>query len=207
MTMRAGLKFLVGLFAAEKAPYMVAAFMAAAAWTVVRTTDRLAGLPLVEYQVQSEDHAQGQRSVVRLRNLAQSTFPCFQLTVAAVSSSPLRFEISKPHAVTILGGVRSGVSRIALEPELVVFSITDFAPSADIEVAIFSQGSGEPKLLASVCAGASQATPRLPQLAKRSIESLLVEHELVVLWGGLLVWLLLVVGMLGAQKSTPLWRD
>ena len=196
-------RFLFDLFAAEKAPYLVALFIAAVGWTIVRTTDRMSATPLVEYLVQTQVTAgNSSHTTVRVRNITTSVrFSCFELTVASVRNSSLRFDPSQPHGLVIRGGVLSKVSKSATEPELARFIVQDFNPGADLEIGLKTAGNDSPRLLASPCLPTSKENVE-PVLIERSPTSRLVEHELFFLWLGLLTWLVLILLMFAAQRSS-----
>lgn len=199
------------VLAAEKAPFMLALFFAAAGWTVVRSTDRLSTLPLAEYQVSTAiDDQRVERTAIRLRNITSSSrFGCFNLTVAAAANSPFRIDVSKSHSLIIGGGVLSRVSRVAWEREIARFDIQEFAPGADIEIVLRSQGGDEPRLLVSSCQTEMPASSAAePILVKKSLKSWLVENEILILWALLGVWLVALIAMFGAQRrSKAEWRD
>lgn len=195
--------FISDMLAAEKAPYLVAAFIAAAAWTIVRTTDRLGALPLTEYQLRSDSESgRLQTTDIRLRNITTSgKFPCFGIAIASAGEPTISFDPTASHSVVIRGGVLSRVSKTAIEKEIATFTITDFAPGADVEIKLPTIGSGRPRLVVAACGGANRTEqPALPLLIERSAQSFLVEHELGVLWAGLAIWLALILVMFLAQQ-------
>lgn len=211
--------FLVDIFGAEKAPYMLTIFIAAAGWTIVRTTDRLTGLPLAEYRVSEEGATDPHRMAIRLRNITSAVkFGCFNLTVASATNSSLRFDVTKPHSILIRGGVLAKVAKQSLDADVALFKVQDFAPGADVELSWIVVGVDEPRLLISSCsadrkgdstnAKDSRAGDSEPILIRRSIKSMLVEYEMYVLWCGLAVWLaLLLVTFLAGRHTVPSGKD
>jgi hypothetical protein len=201
-------RFFGRALAAEKAPWFLALFFAALGWTVVRSTDKLSSLPLVEFQIREDFSTDGAPAqAVRLRNITNAArFQCFVLSVVPIGDSILRFNVDKPHSVVVRGAVLTRVSRVALEADAAQFSIRDFSPGADVEIAFSASRVGPAGIFVSPCPS-SNAGDKVtdPVLVPRSLTSLLVEHESAVLWSGLAVWLILMTLGFGASqcRSTP----
>lgn len=207
----------------EKAPYIVTLFVAAAAWTVVRTTDRLASVPFVEYTVGSEAVTGKQpRLAIRLRNVtAASRFDCFELSVVKRDGQRLEFGEAGNQTVRVRGTVATLVKFIKSDRDEWGVIVTNMSPGADLTLGIpvkTQLADERPAVLVSACPGAMansgdrgersnkespksapQAMP--PILLESSITTFFVAYELVLLWSGLAGWLLLLLPYTRSERT------
>lgn len=211
---------LVKLFASEKAPYIVTLFVAAVAWTSVRTAERLSGTPFVEYRIDDQRTDKGRSLEFRLRNITQSAmFPCFQLMVASADVQSLALQPSEQWDQVIRGTVLVlGTYQRAVRDEAVI-EIENLFPGGDFAVRIPVKGTGDPRLLARNCAPkqssgvASSAEPSKskpaaasqapPILVPRSARTFFLEWEMAILWAALASWGILMLAVLLVKPRRP----
>src|SRR5258708_4346482 len=133
----------------DKAPYLITLFVAALAWTVVRTVDRLSGLPVIQYQmsVQSTDFVDsqsGQMSTIRLRNITSTT--TFECMIFVVQAEPPggKYVFDKPaDSRYIVRGSAVASGTVTVEtPYLVQIKLQRFFPGGDIEFGVTSFSNG-----------------------------------------------------------------
>ena len=195
----------------EKAPFIVTLFVAALSWTAIRTADRLAGTPFIEYRIsesQSENKRPGME--LRLRNITPaSRFDCFRLTIAARQLETLRFGDPKEQRHRIRGTVLSLLTATRSKDTEWEIRATNLAPGADIEIFIPTVGIGTPLVLVQPCAiqAEEESEPVKGIEVKKEKEgtkadapviiawgptTMFVEYEIAILWSALLLWLLLI---------------
>lgn len=214
------LSSLVKLLASEKAPYIVTLFVAAVAWTSVRTAERLSGTPFVEYRIDDQRTDKGRSLEFRLRNITQSAmFPCFQLMVVPADVQSLELQPSEQWDQIIRGTVLVlGTYQRAVRDEAVI-EIENLFPGGDFAVRIPVKGTGDPRLLATSCAATQSsspapsaetskpkpaaAPPAPPILVPRSARTFFVEWEMAILWAALASWGILMLVVLLAKPRRP----
>jgi hypothetical protein len=217
---------LVHFLASDKAPYIVTLFVAAVAWTSVRTADRLSGTPFVEYRITDQRSDAGRTLEIRVRNITQSAmFPCFQLMVASPDSRSLTLLPSDQWDQVIRGTVLVlGSPKRAVHDEAVI-EIQNLYPGGDFAVKLPVKGAGDPRLLAKGCAPMPAApsdsgadankskalglSPAPPILIPLSARTFFVEWEMTILWATLVLWgvLMLVVQLAKANPPAPIVVD
>jgi len=198
---------LVRSLRADKAPYVVTLFVAALGWTALRTSDRLSNFPFVEYSF-SEDSAN--TAAVRLRNVTSGqTFHCF--IVEQVTQG--KFGADVDQRVIYWGSVAADVKLAYAGGMNWRWEIKNFMPGADVSLGAPWKKQAQLKVLVRPCEmslgytnGKEQeggGKPGLtPVLIGRSVVTWYVEHELGVLWSGLVAWLFALIG-LNALQQTP----
>lgn len=200
----------------EKAPYIVTLFVAAVAWTSVRTAERLSSTSFIEYRLDNVQSGSGRTVEVRLRNITQnSVFPCFQLMIASPDAKQLTFGASETWDQLLRGTVLVlGSPKRAVADEAVV-EIQNLYPGGDFAVRIPAKGTADPRLLVRGCtpslappstsgdhdkAKSSSGSNPVPILVPWSARTFFVEWEMAILWLALVLWGLL---MLAANLSRP----
>jgi hypothetical protein len=205
-------------FLTDKAPYIITVFFAALAWTVVRTVDRLSGLPVIQYQtsVQSTDFLDsqaGQMSTIRLRNITSAT--TFECLIFVVQAEPpgSTYVFDKPaDSRYIVRGTAVASGTVTVEtPYLVQIKLERFWPGSDIEFGVTSFGNGAMTTKVQRCrtedepqsafagvgvVGKPEKDSPFPVLLENGWQTSFVEHETYWLWGALLLWGLLLVILL-----------
>lgn len=202
----------------DKASYIITVFVAALAWTVVRTVDRLSGLPVIQYQtsVQSTDFVDsqtGQMSTIRLRNITlATTFECLILVVQAEPPGSA-YVFDKPAENRyILRGTAVASGTVTVEtPYLAQIKLQKFWPGSDIEFGVTSFGNGamstkvqrcrsedepQPSSAGVSVAGKREKDPPFPVLLENGWQTSFVEHETYWLWGALASWAVLLAILL-----------
>lgn len=222
-----GLSFAKDFFISEKAPYVVTLFVAALAWTTVRTSDRLSSVPFVEYRITPERSESGQSGVeLRLRNVtAASKFDCFLLLLAPHKDASLKFGDLKDMDVRLRGTVLARPEPTHANEYEWEIKISKMSPGADLSLFIPSSGSGNAAVLVSPCPNeVSTAVPAADNEAKKGVEkneapksaapsppiliersglTFFVEYEIAILWVGLGGWLLLMLVSGKKPKMQP----
>lgn len=210
-----GIDFAKGLLTNEKAPYLVTLFVAALAWTIVRTTDRLGSVPFLEYRTETEAAATGigGRFGLRLRNVSVgSRFECFEIRFVKRTDQQLEFGDAAEQGARIQGTVLALPKVTKAEPDEWVVSVTSMSPGADLTIYVPVKrliANEFPAILASTCPGTPDTSdglkatkdehaPKstasgLPILLKHSPTTFFVEYELPILWAALIGWLLLLL--------------
>lgn len=200
---------------AEKAPYVVTLFVAVLGWTALRTSDRLSNTPFVEYSVQNQSTGEtsgGYLATVRLRNVTSAqTFDCFiveQLTRG-------NFGEAVNQRVVYRGAVASNATVSVAQPRNWQWQVKDFMPGTDISLSAPMRAPADFKVLVRPCENAGAAAnatekegggkPKraTPIFLERSMVTWYVEHELAVLWGGLVAWLFFLIFLNGLRQPTP----
>jgi hypothetical protein len=171
-----GFNFARGALMNEKAPYIVTLFVAALSWTVIRTADRLAGVPFVEYRITTVLNDAGVHGIdVRLRNITQaSRFDCFTITLATRRRDCLKFGDPMHQRHQLRGSVFASFTVKRAKPDEWEIEAASVSPGADIALFVPASGEGVPALLASACdttvtsAGASKDEGGKKEIAKSS---------------------------------------
>jgi hypothetical protein len=213
------LAFLGRAIRAEKAPYVMTVFVAAVAWTSIRTADRLSSVAFIEYELGSPGAGRDQKVEIRLRNITQAAvFPCFIMTVASADPSTLAFGPSEQWDQILRGTVLvQGTPRRAEKDEAEI-EIKNFSPGADFALRLPTLGQGSPRLLVRECSaltaepssGESKADKKdkpssgaPPILVHRSLATFFVEWEIAVLWSILAAWGVALAVALSLRKTEP----
>jgi hypothetical protein len=209
------------LFTSEKAPYIATLFVAALSWVTVRTIDRLTGTPFIEYRITQGSSDTGASGVVlRIRHITESSrFECVLLTVATRAQETLKFGDPLEQRHGIRGTALTLLTVRITKPDEWVVEATNVAPGTDNTLFIPTSGSGSPVAMVQPCvprsevaegaaeAGAEKGEQRAagqgPVLIEAGVRTFLVQHELELLWGALLAWLLLLIPYASAHKQTP----
>lgn len=196
---------------AEKAPYVITLFVALLGWTALRTSDRLHETPFVEYQTTTFSTAPGSKgnfAAIRLRNVTSGqTFDCFILEQLASA----KFGDSTDQRIIYRGNVAANTTLLKAAPANWQWEVRDFMPGADLELGAPTVGSEPWNVLVRPCQeaprpanakeGSVKSKGSTPVLMERSLVTRYVEHELPVLWAGLVLWLLFLV-YLNAKRSS-----
>lgn len=195
---------LVSSLQAEKAPYVVTLFVAALGWTALRTSDRLLQTPFVEYQTKKDvvpHTGSGKYALVQLRNVTTiQSYECFLLEFvgpsSAFDSGATNFHIAYNGTVAVNVGV------ITNSDSNWRFKVQDFMPGADVVVGVLANERAPFRVMVRPCEATPSVDPKdeskakrnvTPVLLERSFHTWYVEYELLVLWVGLLLWLLMLV--------------
>lgn len=211
-------RILPGLSAAlraDKAPYVVTLFIGALCWTGLRTSERLADSPMVEYQLSHQSIRGAGGDVfsyahLRLRNTThKKIFECFKIDVVSKNSSLI--DNADNQTLTYIGNVGTTATVVISKNSIWQWSITNFAPGADIILGIPMVGFSLPKLLVRPCSPTQSSvgpnapdSPPPPTLIERSMVTFYVEHEMPILWAGLMFWLLTLVALNSLNQPTPI---
>lgn len=197
----------------DKAPLYVSMFFAALAWTLVRTVDRIAATPIVEYKV--DPHSQSFASDgpdrvigVHFRNMSASRpIDCLYVFLGvpmknSASDPTLKLNKFTPSVLRINGPVFANVTIQFATTSNAEVELTNFPLGADIELGIRASGEDNLRVRARTCAqpkttGVSAA---MPVMLERSATTRLIEHELHVLWAGLVLWSLVLLGLATARS-------
>lgn len=198
----------------DKAPYIITVFVAALAWTVVRTVDRLSGLPVIQYQTSVHstdflDSQAGQMSAIRLRNITSTT--TFECLIFVVQAEPPggAYVFDKPaDSRYIVRGTAVSSGTVTVEtPYLVQIKLERFWPGSDIEFGVTSFGNGAMTTKVQRCrtedepqrafagvsvVGKPEKDSPFPVLLENGWQTSFVEHETYWLWGTLLLWAVLL---------------
>ena len=209
----------------DKAPYIITVFVAALAWTVVRTVDRLSGLPVVQYPTSAQstdflDSQAGQISTIRLRNITSAT--TFECLIFVVQAEPPggAYVFDKPaDSRYIVRGTAVATGTVTVEtPYLVQVKLERFWPGSDIEFGVVSIGNGAMTTKVQRCRAEDEPQPAFagisvvekpekdspfPVLLENGLQTSFVEHETYWLWGALLLWaaLLAILLMVSACRG------
>lgn len=202
----------------DKAPYIITIFVAALAWTVVRTVDRLSALPVIEYQTSAQssdflDSQPGQMSTVRLRNITLAT--TFECLIFVVQADPPggAYVFGRPaDSRYIVRGTAIASGAVTVEtPYLAQIKVTKFWPGSDLEFGVTSFGNGTISTKVQRCriedeshpasadtsvAGKPEKDSPFPILLEKGWQTSFVEHETYWLWGALLIWVALLAILL-----------
>lgn len=191
----------------DKAPLYVSFFFAALAWTLVRTVDRIAATPIVEYRVHphSETFAgDGPDRVVgvRFRNMTFARpVNCLIVFLSApmkksATEMPLEFTGVTPSTYRLNGHVFAKATAEILDTRSAQLNMKNFPPGADIEFGLRASGEGKLNVKASPCdSKGTEGAAAMPVILERSVKTRLIERELEVLWSGLALWALALVGL------------
>jgi hypothetical protein len=193
----------------DKAPLYVSFFFAALAWTLVRTADRIAATPIVEFSVQphSESFARdGPDRVigVRLRNMTLAhPVSCLVVYLNATSDIPFQFTAVTPSTYRINGHVHVRAYAQILDSSNAQFDLQSFPPGADVEFGLRAKGEGTLNIKAKPCDAptGTEAAATMPVIVERSVKTRLIERELQVLWSGLALWALALIGLAIARTG------
>lgn len=201
----------------DKAPYVVTLFIAALGWTALRTSDRLQQTPFIEYRTAQEAIQQkggAKYAVVQLRNVTTAhSFECFRLELVG---PPNAFTSTPANLYFAYRGTVAARAKVELaQASNWRWEVRDFASGADILVGAPLQGNSAFQVMVRPCDapavaeakdggkdGAKVKPPAAPVLLERSLQTWYVEYELLLLWIGLLLWLVALV-VINALKSTP----
>jgi hypothetical protein len=199
-----GFTFAKNFLINDKAPYIVTLFVAALSWTAIRTSDRLASVPFVEYRVEPQSGAGGVSGIeLRIRNITQaSRFDCFTITLVARRSESLILGDAAGQQHQLRGTVFASLTVKLAKPNEWEIEATNISPGADIALFVPATGIGKPAVLASSCAGvltveagakedeekkvkSKVSAGVLPVLVEQSRLTWFVEHEIAILWSAL----------------------
>jgi hypothetical protein len=221
-----GFQFIKDFLVNDKAPFVVTLFVAALSWTAIRTSDRLASIPFVEYHVEHEANRHGISGVaLRLRNItAASKFDCFLVTLSTRPTDSLKFGDPTKQQHQLRGTVFATLEAKASKPGEWNIEARDLGPGADISIFIPTTGTGEPALLGSACAqrttvfdaGQSESAEKkekpksapaaVPILVERSVSTQFVEHEIAILWLALTIWFILMLALFATAERAAQMR-
>jgi hypothetical protein len=221
-----GFKFIRSFLINDKAPFVVTLFVAALSWTAIRTSDRLASIPFIEYRTLLVKSEQGVSGIeLRLRNItAASKFECFLLTLVARRHDTLKFADPKDQQHRLRGTVFSSLKVTRSKVDEWDVEAKNLAPGADISLFVPATGAGEPAVLGSACANvptvfeasptegadkkaASKIAPEaVPILVERSFATRFVEYEIEILWLALSLWLILMLQLFAATERAERLR-
>lgn len=221
-----GFEFVRRFLVNEKAPFVVTLFIAALSWTAIRTSDRLASVPFIEYEVEPAKSEQGISGIeLRLRNITTaSKFDCFLLTLWTRRHDTLKFGDPKQQQHRLRGTVFATLAATPSKSGEWSIEAKNMAPGADITLFVPATGVGDPAVLGSACAqvttvldpdaseGSNQkAKPRntsdaVPILVERSLTTRFVEYEIKILWFALGLWLILMLALFAATERAERLR-
>jgi hypothetical protein len=216
------LRYVRDILISEKSPYIITIFFAALSWTIIRTVDELAGLPIIEYRTSPNEigfsgNYHSQVAGIRLRNITRNViFDCLIFSVQAYSENN-RYRFIRPATRRyILSGtsVVTGDSEVA-NTYFFQITIKNFYPGADIEFGVETSGQGQLRPRVIECphddiAKGDHATSEksgtkespFPVFLKQSMQTKFVENELFFLWTGLFVWLVLMILILWLGRTS-----
>jgi hypothetical protein len=168
----------------EKAPYIVTLIIAGLAWTITHIVDRLLATPMLTYQIQ-ELAENGKRSVyITLNNIERDrAFRDVRLTLTAAPGDSLSNPVIIPVEPASEGdqpGMQAG--------RTFDFKFPEIQPGGRFEISASYKGPTRPSLRISLANGSIYAV-------QPSTETFLVEHEIEVLTGLVVVWLITLVGV------------
>jgi hypothetical protein len=198
---------------AEKAPYVITIFVAVLGWTALRTSDRLQQIAFVEYQTESAPSAsgRGKDAVIRLRNVTTAqSFSCFILE----QLTPAKFGDGADQRIRYRGTVAAKTTLLKAAEANWQWEVRDFSPGADLELGAPLQEGAKWNVLVRPCdpspivaakkdadkKEAAADKPSAPVFIEKSMVTWYVEHELTVLWAGLVLWLALLI-YLNSRRS------
>ncbi|MGV3572450.1 MAG: hypothetical protein ACO1PB_17755 [Ramlibacter sp.] len=197
---------------------MITLFIAALGWTGLRTSDRLTSSPFVEYELSertvsvrpAQPSTTTKRAALRIRNITHDhAFGCFKIDFVG-SRKGAKLGHSDDQDQIYVGNVGATASVVISQPMLWQWEIKDFLPRADLVLLVPFDGTDLPRLLVRPCEsrvpgapgsyGGSPGGALAPALLPRSVLTRYVEHELMVLWTALGLWLLALVWMTSQKQ-------
>lgn len=198
----------------DKAPLYVSFFFAALAWTLVRTVDRIAATPIVEYRVHPHSETfigDGPDRVigVRFRNMTLARpVNCLIVNLSAQTKKsademPLEFTKMTPSTYRLNGHVLAKATAEVLDARSAQLNMKNFPPGADIEFGVRANGTGKLNVKASPCEDSkgTEGAAAMPVILERSLKTRVIERELQVLWSGLGLWALALIGLAIARTG------
>ena len=201
----------------EKMPYVITILIAALGWTVVRTADRFASLPFIEFSIVQS----GADSSIRLKNITNDkAFECVMVLFALSDDKnvPLEFAPQNPTKMAIRGHTLFKSSpRLSNSPTEIVQEISGFGPGSDMELTFQAKNeAGRLRVFASQCenslgddtsgknadesrdkstgkedSGESQKAKSkfAPILIERSWKTFFVQYDIEILWFAMFIWI------------------
>jgi hypothetical protein len=221
-----GFKFIKSFLLNDKAPLVVTLFVAALSWTAIRTSDRLASIPFIEYRVEPAKNEQGISGIeLRLRNItAANKFDCFLLTLWTRRHDTLKFGDPKQQQHRLRGTVFATLTATPSRSGEWNIEARNLAPGADISLFVPATGTGDPAVLGSACvqvatvfdtgsaesadkkAKSKGAPDAVPILVEQSLATRFVEYEIKILWLALGLWLILMLTLFAATERAEQLR-
>jgi len=195
---------IMALFSSEKASFLVTLFFSALAWTISMTTNRYENVALIEYQIyRSKPMGQLMRYKLSMTNISSTqVVECMQIFAIPIDE---RGEIARfdsddkmplPVSVDGTSAVKSSES-IDKASGNAVIELSSFHPLTKYQITLSVPQPVQIRLQTLGCES-GQTKPESgtrPVLRARSVETFVVEHSLSLLWGGLFLWGLLMLGL------------
>ncbi|MGE0874114.1 MAG: hypothetical protein AB7O31_05515 [Burkholderiales bacterium] len=183
----------------EKVPYMLALFVGALGWAVSHTSERLISSPTVEYSIAYDPvdpvkPDERKRVTVRIRNLSdKETFRNVTFVLRRQSESAMLKFIGGSSAIVPRAPAWIGESEAVEQEDAVQFSLALVPPGSTIELHADVSGIDEAVFQGKVKDGSFR-------LVKCSLATFVVRNEFWIIFVGLVVWLLALVGLARMRK-------
>lgn len=192
----------------EKAPYLISLFVGAFAWLVSYTVARYEKVPVIVYSIATLPRTAAEPDIanfaVSLRNISSAQ---------AVSCVALHFRAAEKKAdappplakgpVTLL---TNSIVRHSLDERdgSVVLEAFSMQPQAGIQVQVSGLRVDLIRVFTSPCTSVrgNQAEGLLPILKEESLETVVLEKSLLLLWGGLVAWALALAAVFGLSRQS-----
>jgi hypothetical protein len=194
----------------EKAPYVLTLFFAALGWTISKTSDRLVDRPVVEFSVSQsvEMNTNSNLHVLRLRNIgALEPIPCLKAFLFAYSPNGERVAFTSAQPMVTIRSLMPPETSAVVKEGAGIIVLQAFMPRGDVEATFKSAQPVDTQFQAKLCSGVDAGvTPDIQKsrvvLLPKSLESLLIEHELRIQWALISAWGLFMLAIGVTQNRT-----
>jgi hypothetical protein len=178
------------VIAQEKAPYLITILFASIGWGVTYTVGRIVDSPTIEYVTQSADG----RYQVDLRNVTRKQiFPSLKVSIHLNGNQAI---ITKSNMSADPPGWPGREPVQQGEHNTVDYTITSLQPGWIVHLWVEYTGKAQPSFHLVDSQGAIRLVPR-------SMETLVVEHELALLLTVMVLYAMVIVAVVARFSADP----
>lgn len=178
----------------DKAPYLVTLFVGSLAWLVSYTVARYEKVPVIVYSISALPRSAAANGVTTFAATLTNISPaqavdCVAIQLKAVGTNASPDPPLARGKVTLL---TNSIVKHTLDEEegAVVLQVLGMQPEAAIRVQASATATNSLRVFTAPCVSArgEQKSGLLPILKEESLETLVLQRSLIILWSGVFVW-------------------
>lgn len=168
----------------DKAPYVITLVVAALAWTLTHTVDRLLATPLLTYEIASSTTEDGdKRSTFTFINITRDkTYYNLRVLITAPADG-----VIKSGPILPVQPASEGDKPPSIAGRTFDFTFPEFQPQWQFSIPVVYSGQGETTLRLSLPQAALYAV-------NPSVQTSLVQHEFGVMMTLIVIWIVVLTG-------------
>lgn len=197
-----------GALYSDKAPYLVTLFVGALAWLVSYTVARYEKVPVIVYSVAAPTPSAAASGVTNFAATFTNISPAQAIDCAAIQLKAVGTTAGSdpPLAKGKVTLLTNSIVRHTLDEEAgaVVLQVFSMQPEAAIRVQASAAGTNSLRVFTAPCVSArgEQKPGLLPILKEESLETLVLQRSLLLLWSGAMAWAVALTILYGLSR----WR-